>query len=56
MCILWIKPYRYREFVEAANNLGRVLVERKLHLVYRGDSVGLMGCVSIAAHVGKSLL
>ena len=42
------------EFVKAADNLGRVLAERKLHLVYRGGSLRLMGCVSTAAHVGGS--
>ncbi|KAJ4713021.1 Cytokinin riboside 5'-monophosphate phosphoribohydrolase [Melia azedarach] len=42
------------EFVKAADNLGRVLAERKLHLVYGGGSLGLMGCVSTAAHVGGS--
>ncbi|XVE88975.1 hypothetical protein DITRI_Ditri19aG0112800 [Diplodiscus trichospermus] len=42
------------KFVEAANNLSRVLAKRKFHLVYRGGSLGLMGCVSTAAHVGGS--
>jgi cytokinin riboside 5'-monophosphate phosphoribohydrolase len=41
-----------REFVEAALNLGKVLAERKIHLVYGGGSLGLMGCVSTAAHLG----
>ena len=40
--------------MEAANNLGKVLVERKLHLVYGGGSLRLMGCVAIATHVGGS--
>ena len=31
-----------------------VLVERKIHLVYGGGSLGLIGCVVIAAHVRGS--
>jgi len=33
-------------FLESANNLGRVLAERKIHLVYGGGSLGLMGGVN----------
>ncbi|KAK0591185.1 hypothetical protein LWI29_036610 [Acer saccharum] len=40
------------EFQEAAKNLGTVLVEKRMHLVYEGGNLGLMGCVSIAAHDG----
>ncbi|XVE70157.1 hypothetical protein DITRI_Ditri10aG0049500 [Diplodiscus trichospermus] len=40
------------KFVEAANNLGKVLAKRRIHLVYGGGSLGLMACVSTAAHVG----
>ena len=36
-----------KEFLESANHLCRVLAERKIHLVYRGGSLGLMGCVSM---------
>ncbi|XVE79888.1 hypothetical protein DITRI_Ditri14bG0093200 [Diplodiscus trichospermus] len=39
------------KFIEAANNLSRVLAKRKIDLVYGGGSLGLMGCVSTAAHV-----
>ncbi|XVE68567.1 hypothetical protein DITRI_Ditri09bG0078500 [Diplodiscus trichospermus] len=42
------------KFVEASNNLGRVLAKRKIHLVYGGGSLGLMGYVSTVAHVGGS--
>ncbi|XVE72197.1 hypothetical protein DITRI_Ditri11bG0019700 [Diplodiscus trichospermus] len=42
------------KFVEATNNLGRMLANRKIHLVYGGGSLGLMRCVSTAAHVGGS--
>ena len=40
--------------MEAANSLGKVLAERKIHLIYGGGSLGLMRCVAIAAHVGGS--
>ena len=33
------------EFIGADNNLGRTLAERKIHLVYGGGSLGLMGSV-----------
>ena len=32
-----------KEFLESTNHLGQVLVERKIHLVYGGGSLGLMG-------------
>ncbi|XVF31852.1 hypothetical protein REPUB_Repub17cG0029800 [Reevesia pubescens] len=40
------------EFANIANNLGRVLAARKIHLVYGGGNLGLMGCVATAAHLG----
>jgi uncharacterized protein (TIGR00730 family) len=43
-----------KEFLESANHLGQVLVERKIHLVYGRGSLGLMGGVSIAAFLGSS--
>ena len=43
-----------KEFVEAAHNLGKVLAERKINLIYGGGSLGLMGCVSTSAHIGGS--
>jgi uncharacterized protein (TIGR00730 family) len=43
-----------KEFLESANHLGQVLAERKIHLVYGGGSLGLMGVVSIAAFLGGS--
>jgi hypothetical protein len=42
-------PRKEKEFLESANHLGQVLAERKIHLVYGGDSLGLIGGVSIAA-------
>ncbi|KAL9336698.1 hypothetical protein Peur_071186 [Populus x canadensis] len=47
-------PGKEKEFLESANHLGRVLAERKIHLVYEGGSLGLMGSVSIAAFLGGS--
>ena len=43
-----------KEFLESANHLGQVLVERKIHLVYEGGSLRLMGGVSIAVFLGGS--
>ncbi|XVE92637.1 hypothetical protein REPUB_Repub01dG0115400 [Reevesia pubescens] len=42
------------EFVNIANNLGRVLAKQKIHLVYGGGSLRLMGCVATAAHLEGS--
>ncbi|TXG57911.1 hypothetical protein EZV62_015740 [Acer yangbiense] len=42
------------EFEEAAKNLGKVLAKKRMHLVYGGGNLGLMGCVSKAAHEGGS--
>jgi hypothetical protein len=47
-------PWKENEFFESANHLGQVLVERKIHLVYRGGNLGLMGGVSMAAFLGGS--
>jgi len=47
-------PGKEKEFLESANHLGQVLAERKIHLVYEGGSLGLMGGVSIAAFLGGS--
>ena len=47
-------PGKEKEFLESANHLGRVLAERKIHLVYGGGSLGLMGSVSIVAFLGGS--
>jgi len=47
-------PRKENEFLESTNHLGRVLAERKIHLVYGGGSLGLMGGVSIAAFLGGS--
>ena len=47
-------PGKEKEFLESSNHLGQVLAERKIHLVYGGGSLGLMGGVSIAASLGGS--
>jgi uncharacterized protein (TIGR00730 family) len=47
-------PGKKIEFLESANHLGQVLVERKIHLMYGGGSLGLMGGVSIAVFLGGS--
>ena len=47
-------PGKEKEFLESANHLGRVLAERKIHLVNGGGSLGLMGGVSMAALMGGS--
>ena len=33
-------PWKEKEFLEPANHLGQVLVERNIHLVYGGGSLG----------------
>jgi hypothetical protein len=50
-------PGKEKEFLESANHLGQVLAERKIHLVYGGGSLGLMGGVSIATFLeGRQVL
>ncbi|GAA0152397.1 hypothetical protein LIER_10889 [Lithospermum erythrorhizon] len=45
-------PGKKPSYQEAAIDLGKELVERKIDLVYGGGSVGLMGLVSQAVHDG----
>jgi len=47
-------PGKEKEFLESTNHLGQVLAKRKIHLVYGGGSLRLMGGVSIAAFLGGS--
>ena len=47
-------PGKEKEFLESANHLGQVLAERKIHLVYGGGSLGLMGGMSKAVFFGGS--
>ncbi|KAK2645989.1 hypothetical protein Ddye_021184 [Dipteronia dyeriana] len=55
ICVFGDTNYRkYREFVEAATHLGKVLAEQKIHLVYGGGNLGLMGCVSPVTRDGGS--
>ena len=49
ICVLSGFHYgKYKEFVQAAVDLGRVIAERKLHLVYGGGERGLSRLVSEA--------
>jgi uncharacterized protein (TIGR00730 family) len=47
-------PRKEKEFLESANHLDQVLTERKIHLVYGGGNLGLIGSVSTAAFLGGS--
>jgi len=47
-------PGKEKEFLESTNHLGQVLAEIKIHLVYGGGSLGLMGGVAITAFLGGS--
>ncbi|KAH9781036.1 hypothetical protein KPL71_008306 [Citrus sinensis] len=55
ICVLSGFRYgKYKEFVQAAIDLGRAIAERKLHLVYGGGDRGLSKLVSEAAFVQGS--
>ena len=41
-------------FVDAAQELGRVMAQKKIHLVYGGGDLRLMGAVSKTAQDGGS--
>ncbi|KAL5855531.1 hypothetical protein ACOSQ4_005333 [Xanthoceras sorbifolium] len=43
-----------KEFEEAAEQFGKVLADKKIHLVYGGGNLGLIGRVSKAAYDGGS--
>ena len=45
---------RTSNFVEAAKDLGRILSEKKIHLINEGGDLALMGLVSLAANIGGS--
>ena len=47
-------PGKEKEFIKSTNHLGQILAERKIHLVYRGGNLGLMGSVLTAAFLGGS--
>jgi len=47
-------PGKEKEILESANHLGQILAERKIHLVYGGGSLGLIGSVSTAVFLGGS--
>jgi len=48
------RPGKENEFLKSANHLCQVLAERKIHLVYGGGNLGLMGSVSTTAFLGGS--
>ena len=55
ICIFFGFHYgKYKEFVQAAVDLGRVIVDRKLHLVYEGGERGLSRLVSEAVFTRES--
>ncbi|KAK9175016.1 hypothetical protein WN944_027020 [Citrus x changshan-huyou] len=54
LCAFWISLWKYKEFVQAAIDLGRAIAERKLHLVYGRGNRGLSKLVSEAAFVRGS--
>src|SRR5215813_4461976 len=42
------------EFIEAVKGLGKIIAERKMHLVYGGGDLSLIGVVSRAVRDGGS--
>ncbi|XVF32185.1 hypothetical protein REPUB_Repub17cG0060200 [Reevesia pubescens] len=42
------------KFINTANNFGQILAKRKIRLVYRRGSIGLIGCVATTTHLGGS--
>jgi hypothetical protein len=47
-------PGKENEFLESTNHLGRVLAKRKIHLVYGGGSLRLIGSVLTAVFLRSS--
>ncbi|XVE90957.1 hypothetical protein DITRI_Ditri20bG0117400 [Diplodiscus trichospermus] len=58
ICVVCGANYgKYKSYVKAAHRLGEVLGKRDINLIYRGGSLGLMGCVSTTAAVhGRRVL
>ncbi|KAF3432519.1 hypothetical protein FNV43_RR27259 [Rhamnella rubrinervis] len=55
ICVFYgSSPRKDREFLKAVHTFDQVLAEKKIHLVFGGGSLGLMGVVSLVAHVGGS--
>ena len=48
-------PGKEKEFLESVNHLGQVLAERKIHLVYGGGNLGLLGGIQVLGVVPKAL-
>jgi len=54
LCFRWIQSWERKRVLESAIHLGQVLAERKIHLVYGGGSLGLMGGMAITAFLRGS--
>ena len=55
ICVLCgSNPGSNPDYMEAAQELGRVIANRNMHFVYGGGNLGLMGCVSKAVQEGGS--
>jgi len=54
LCFRWIQSWERKRVFRISKYLGQVLTERKIHLVYGGGSLELMGGVAIAAFLGGS--
>jgi uncharacterized protein (TIGR00730 family) len=55
ICVFGGSSFRKEKtFLESAYHLGQVLAERKIHLVYGGGNLGLMGSVSTTVFLGGS--
>ena len=53
ICVFYGSSHRKeKKFIESANHLGQILAEIKIHLVYGGGNLRLMGSVSTAAFLG----
>jgi hypothetical protein len=58
LCFCGSSPRKEKEFLELANHLGRVVTERKIHLVYGGGnlvSTTLLGGTQILRVIPKAL-
>ena len=49
MCVLWQQPGASPTYEQAARDVGRLLAEQGIRLVYGGATAGLMGIVANAA-------
>ena len=54
LCFWWILSWERKGVFRISKSSLLVLAERKIHLVYGGGNLGLMGSVSTAAFLGGS--